>query len=198
MFHLLEQDQGVRALLAELLDHAGDPPGDEVVPQVHDEVGATQEVPGGLHCVGQAQRPCLGDVGDPRPETTTIADRFADLVGGVADHDPDLRHPRLDQGLQTIEEDGLVGDGNQLLGSGVGDRAQPGALSPAQDQPFHCDQGYQSLRPSPLARASSVGVAVEEESPGGEQQDLEVEAQRPVLDVIDVVEDALFDAAGLA
>src|SRR5713101_6647216 len=111
---------------------------DEVVPQVHDEVGVAEEVPGDEYTVRQTQRCVLGYVGDLETPSRPVADRNHHLVGGVAHDDPDVLYPRLCHRLQAIEEDRLVGHRHQLLGAGVGDRAKAGAGTAGQDERFHC------------------------------------------------------------
>ena len=69
----------------------------------------------------------LRDVGDLQAERRAVADRVLDRGRRVADHDPDVGDAGLGDGLQTVEQDGLVGHRQQLLGRGVGDRPQPGA-----------------------------------------------------------------------
>ena len=69
--------------------------------------------------------------GEPSP------DRRHHLVAGLADDDADLGDPGADHVLDAVEEDGLVGDGHQLLGAGVGDRAEPGAGATGQDEALH-------------------------------------------------------------
>ena len=60
--------------------------------------------------------------------------------------DPGGRHV-----VDPVEEDRLVGDRDQLLGAGVGDRAQSRASTARQDQALH--RGTTVGDPSPGARA---------------------------------------------
>jgi hypothetical protein len=53
---------------------------------------------------------------------------------GVADDDPDVGDPGVPDGLDPVEQDGLVGDGDELLGAGERDRTQASALASAQDE----------------------------------------------------------------
>ena len=45
--------------------------------------------------------------------------------------------PAADQRFDAVEQHRFVGDGHQLLGAGVGERAQARALAPAEDQSLH-------------------------------------------------------------
>ena len=56
------------------------------------------------------------------------------LGAGVADDHADLGDAGGDHRLDPVEQDRLVGDRHQLLGAGVGDRAQPGAGSAGEDR----------------------------------------------------------------
>lgn len=58
-----EGELGVGALLAEVLDQIGDAAGDEVVPEVHQEVVFAQEVAGDEDGMGEAERFALRQVG---------------------------------------------------------------------------------------------------------------------------------------
>ena len=79
------------------------------------------------------ERGLLLDVRDRHPEPAAVPDRVADLLPGVADHDPDLADPGGSQRLDPVEEDGLVGDRNELLGRRERDRTEPGAAAPGED-----------------------------------------------------------------
>ncbi len=79
----------------------------------------------------------LGDVGDVDTELGAVADGFPDLVGGVADDDPDLGDAGIGDGLQSVEEHGLVGDGHQLLGRCMGDRTQASARATGENKSLH-------------------------------------------------------------
>ena len=119
------------------LDELGDPLPQQVVAQVHDEVVVAEEVAGDQHAVGEAERRVLGDVGDLGTPAGAVADRRADLGAGVTGDDADLGDARLDHVLDAVEQDRLVGDRHQLLGAGVGDRAQSGAGSAGEDESLH-------------------------------------------------------------
>ena len=92
---------------------------------------------GDEHAVRQAERGVLADVGDLGAEGAAVADGRHHLVGGVADDHADLDDPGLDHGLDPVEQDRLVGHRHQLLGAGVGDRAEAGAGAAGQDQALH-------------------------------------------------------------
>ena len=137
---------------AELVDELGDPVPDQVVAQVHDEAVLAQKVPGGEHGVGEAERRLLGDEGHRGAESRAVADRRPHLRAGLAGDDPDLGDAGGDHRLDPVEEDRLVGDGDQLLGAGVGDRPQPGARAPAEDQRLHLVTSVSPRRAAPPAR----------------------------------------------
>src|SRR5918996_1161916 len=132
-----QEDLRVRRVPLEPLDEAGDPLEEHVVAEVHHEVVVTEEVPGHDDRVRQPQRLVLGDVGDRQPPRGPIAARGLDLGGGVADHDPHLADPGLGDRLEPVEQDRRVGDGDQLFGAGVGDRAEAGPLAAGEDQGLH-------------------------------------------------------------
>jgi len=64
--------------------------------------------------VGDPPRRILVQIGDPGSEASAIADGFLDLCVGVADHNADLGDSCLDQVVQRIVENRLVGDWDQL------------------------------------------------------------------------------------
>ena len=76
----------------------------------------------------------LPDVGGADPERGAVADRLLDRGRGIADHEADIGDPGVGDRLQAVEEDRLVRHREQLLGGGVGDRAQPRPGPSRQDQ----------------------------------------------------------------
>ncbi len=111
-----------------------------VVAQIHDEVVACQELGRDEHAVRQSEGRVLGDVGDLGTESRSVAHRGADLCTGLTGDDPDLGDPRCDHVLDPVEQDGLVGHRDQLLGTGVGDRPEPGAGAAGEDETLHVDK----------------------------------------------------------
>ena len=87
--------------------------------------------------MGQAERLVLGDVGDLDPEPRAVADRRLDLGAGVADDDADLGDAGRGHVLDAVEQDRLVCHRYQLLGAGVGDRAQARAGAAGEDEALH-------------------------------------------------------------
>ena len=69
----------------------------------------------------------------PNSEPSPTASRISS-PGLRRDDDPDLLDPGVDQRLDPVEEHGLVGHRHELLGRGVGDRAQAGAGAAGEDQ----------------------------------------------------------------
>ena len=84
--------------------------------------------------MGDAQRRVLLDVGDVDAEAAAVADGRHHLLLRVADDDADVADAALDEVLDGVEEDRLVGDGHELLGAGVGEGTQAAALAAAEDQ----------------------------------------------------------------
>jgi len=106
----------------------------QVVAQVHDERLAVQKRLGDEHGVGQTQGLVLDDVGDRDAELGAVPGRLADLGARVGrDDDPDLLDAGSGHRLDAVEQDRLVGDRHQLLGAGVGDGPQAGALAARQN-----------------------------------------------------------------
>ena len=134
---LREQDLGVGTAALELVDQIGDATDDEVVTQVHHEVVVAEEVAGDEHAVRQPQRGVLRNVGGSDPEVGPVADRCLDLGVGVADDDPDVGDAGVPNSLEAVEQHRLVGDRDQLLGRGVGDRPQAGAGAARQHECLH-------------------------------------------------------------
>ncbi len=121
----------------ELGDELGQTLLEHVVAEVHDEVVVAQEVPGDAHTVSQAERGILGEVGHVDAEPGPIADRGSDFLAGVADDDADLADPGGRHVLDPVEQDRLVGDRDQLLGLGMGDRAQTSTRAAGEDEALH-------------------------------------------------------------
>ncbi len=132
--HALEQDHRVAGAGAEAVDQLRDAVAQQVVAEVHHEGRAVEVLLGLQHGVGQAERGGLADVGHLQADRRAVADGGLDLGVGVADHDADLGDPRLAQGVEAVEEHRPVGDGHELLGARVGDRAQPRPRAAGQDQ----------------------------------------------------------------
>ena len=84
--------------------------------------------------MGEAEGRGLRHIGDGCPEVRAIADRRLHLIGGVADDDADLGDPGRDELLDRVEEDRLVGDRHELLGSGRGQWPQPQPLPPSANR----------------------------------------------------------------
>ena len=75
---------------------------------------------------------------DPHAEPRAVPDGLADLVAGLGgDDDPDLLDPGVGHRLDPVEEDGPVGDGDELLGAREGDRLQARALAAGEDEALH-------------------------------------------------------------
>ena len=83
--------------------------------------------------MGEPERRLLLDIGHPHAPLAAVAHRITDLLVGVADHDADLADSGGGQGLDAVEENGLVGDRDELLGGGVGDGAEARSTTSGED-----------------------------------------------------------------
>ena len=149
---MLQQDQGIGRVGAKALDERHDAVLEQVVAEIHDEGLVAQVLLGDQHRVGQAERRRLADVGHAQAKARAVADSGLHFGVGVADDDADLVDAGLVHRLETVEEDGLVGDRHELLGRGVGDRPQPGAGATTEDEPSHATP--------PVGRAGLDGFVV--------------------------------------
>jgi hypothetical protein len=132
-----EHDVGRGPFLGEPVHDVVDAADDEVVSEIHDEVVVAEVVAGDQHGVGEPQRGLLADVGDLQAEREAVADGRLDLGMRVAHDDPDLPDPGGGDGLEPVEEHGLVGDGDELFRRGMGDRSQPSARPSGEHECFH-------------------------------------------------------------
>ena len=135
--HVGQQDLCVAAARAELVGEAADAVGEQVVAQVHHERLAGHELLGDLDRVRQAERRLLRDVGDRDAPRAAVAERGADLVGGVAHDHADVGDARIADRLDRVEEDRLVGHRHELLGAREGDGAQARAFAACENECFH-------------------------------------------------------------
>ena len=133
--HRRQEDQRIGLVGLEGGDEVVDAALQQVVAQVHDERRVAQERLGGQDRVGQAGGLVLQDVGDLDAEGRAVAGDLLDLLARLGgDDDPDLLDARLGHRVDAVEEHRAVGDRHQLLGAGVGDRAQARALAPGENQ----------------------------------------------------------------
>ena len=135
--HSCEQDLRGGFFALERLDEVGDAAIEQVVPEVHHERVAADERLADEHRVREAPRRVLLDVGDARAPPRSVADGRANLRLRVTDDDADVADARGDERLEPVKEHGLVGDRDELLGAGVGDGTEAGALAAAEDQALH-------------------------------------------------------------
>ena len=86
--------------------------------------------------MGEAARRVLLDVLDTNAPFRAVADGRPDFRLRLADHDADVADTRARDGLDAVEEHGLVGDWHQLFGAQyVSGRRR--ALAAAENQPLH-------------------------------------------------------------
>ena len=118
-------------------EEVGDAVLEEVVAEVHDEGVAGEEVAGDGDGVGEAAGVSLDDVGDLGVPALSGADGFGDVGVVGADDQADVVDASLDEVFDDVEEDGFVGDGDEVFGASVGEGAETGALSRAKNEAFH-------------------------------------------------------------
>src|SRR5262249_54250200 len=136
---------------------------DEVVAQVHAKGVGAEEGLRDQHGVSEAEGSVLLDVRDRDAEAPPVTHGVADLLARVTHHDADIGDTGGGERLDPIEEDGLVGPRNELLGGGERDGSQPGPTAAREDQAFHFSasiSGLTSLRyrrpASPCTRPGMV------------------------------------------
>ena len=130
-----EEDQGVGLVLVEGAHELGDTPLQQVVAEVHHERALAEERLGREHRMGEPRRFVLEHVGEAHAEARAVTGGGFDLASRLGgDDDRDLLDAGIGHRLDPVEQDRLVGHRHQLLGGGVGDRAQPGALAAGEDQ----------------------------------------------------------------
>ena len=144
--HAREQDLRRRLLAGELLDEVRDALVEEVVAEVHDERIGADEWLADLHGVREAERRVLLDVLDANAPSRAVADRGSDFRLRVADDDADVADAGGGDGLDAVEEHGLVRHRDELLGAGVGQRPQARPFAAAEDEPLHVSSRLPSGR----------------------------------------------------
>ena len=87
--------------------------------------------------MSQPERGFLPDIGNIQTERLTIADGPLDGRRGLAHHDPDVCNAGVSYGLEAIEQNGLIGHGDQLLGECMRNRAKSTARSSCQHKCLH-------------------------------------------------------------
>ena len=116
--------------------------------------------------MGEPQRLVLNDVLDAHAEARPVADRLPDLLAGLrGDDDADIPHPRRRHRFDPVEQHRLVGDGHELLGARMGDRAQTRALAPRENQSLQRLHPPHTLATGSASKPSS-GVRVVEREVG--------------------------------
>ena len=144
---VLSLTNGERGVLAEALDGVADLHPDEVVAEVHHEVGVAEEA---LRCgdrVGEAGGAILEDVFEAGAERAAVAEGFANFAAGLGgDDDADLGDASVDEVVDHVEEHRPIGDRDELFGARIGERAEPGAGAAGEDQTFHDDTPSLSRR----------------------------------------------------
>jgi len=113
---------------------------EHVVAEVHGKIVVVEKVLCDAYAMGEAERLVLRDKSDADAPPRSISNCFTNFGPGFTDNDANLGDTRLGKSFDAIEKNGLVGDGNQLFGAGVGDGAKPGACTAAEDKSFHVNE----------------------------------------------------------
>ena len=124
------------ALAHELLDELGDAFVEQVVAEVHHERFVSDERLADEDGVRESSRRILLDVGDRARPRRSVTHRRTDLRLRVADDDADVADACGDDGLDAIEQHGLVGDRHELLRARVGQGRRRVPLPPLRMRPF--------------------------------------------------------------
>ncbi len=111
----LEQDHGIGVTGAKLVHESANPVAQQVVTEVHHERHRAPRKSSAVSTASPAQRRFLPDERYPQTESRAVSDGCLDLGMCVTDDDPDVLDPRVSEGLEPVEQHGLVGDRNQLL-----------------------------------------------------------------------------------
>ena len=85
----------------------------------------------------QSERRLLLDVGGLDAEVGPVTYRVANFGRRVSHDDADIGDASIANGLEAVEQDWFVRDGDELLGRGVRDGAQPSPGAAGQDERFH-------------------------------------------------------------
>ncbi len=150
--NLLQQDLRGRWLggatrLFERSHESGQVLFEQVVTQVHDEVVVTEKVAGYQYAMRQTERGVLRNERDARTESRAVTERRHHFVARVADDHTDLGDAGRHHGLDSVEEDRLVGHRHELFGARVGDGPQPSPGSAGENESFHGRDRPHPVRP---------------------------------------------------
>ena len=80
----------------------------------------------------------IGNLGSP---LGTVTHTGTDLGSRVAYNDPQFSKPRRNEVLHYVVEDRLIGNWDQLLGTGVGEWSHATPAATRQDQALHTGEG---------------------------------------------------------
>ena len=137
IFHFLQDNLAVPVACCEVADELADAALDDIVAQEHHKGIITQEVARDFDGVRQAIRAVLVNVSERDIPLRAIAQRGADFGRGMPDHDADFAHARFTNGFDDAHQHRLVGDGDELLGAGIGQRIEPCAFAATEDESLH-------------------------------------------------------------
>ncbi len=132
IWHRGEQDLRVRPRRHELVDQPGNAADDEIVAEVHYKVVVAEEITGDQHGVREPERGPLPDIGDVQPELAAVADRCPYRRRGVTHHDPHVSDAGIGDGLEAVEQNGLIGHREQLFCRRMGNRPESAPGSACQ------------------------------------------------------------------
>ena len=88
-----------------------------------------------------------------------VAPKPVTIASFRTNHDTAVSDPS-DYLFNTVPEDRLIGNGNQLFGSGIGDAAKAGAFTTGENQRFHGSTRRINSRSSQTCERSLVGVQI--------------------------------------
>ena len=134
---LFQDDLALPGVRGEIADERTDAAFNDIVAEKHHEGIRSQEVARNLDRMRKAVGAVLRDVGELDIPFRAVSQGSPDFRRGVADDDANLAHAGFANGLDDADEDGLVGDGYELLGAGIGERVESRALAAAEDQSLH-------------------------------------------------------------
>src|SRR6266853_1241756 len=153
---LRQQNLRGRAIGPELIDERLESFVEKVDAEIHHERRLAEERLADLHRMGQPPGRVLRDVRDADAPLRSVADGAANLLVRVPDDNPDIVYAGGGHGFDAIEQHRLVGDGHELLRARVGQRPQPRAFAPAQDQAFHRDLSARAIPRVPPGFAATA------------------------------------------
>ena len=113
---------------------------EQVVTEIHHKIVVTQKVSGNQNAVRKTKWFVLRNESDLGAPLTSVAKRTHNFDPSVANDDSDFGNPGRDHGLDSVKQNGFVGNRHQLFGTGVSDGSQSGASTTSQNEGFHVNK----------------------------------------------------------